>query len=186
MTRALEQLISAALDSRYDRILIALDGRAASGKTTLAAALAKELDCNVFHTDDFFLRPEQRTPERLLTPGENFDHERFVVEVMAPLLAGRKFCYRPFCCKTMTLLDPVSVTPKRITLIEGAYSCHPTLFDAYTHRFFLTVSPDEQLSRIAERNPASLEVFKSRWIPLEEAYFKAYDLEAKTIVINNQ
>ena len=186
MMSALELLVSAALESECERVLIALDGRAASGKTTLADAFEKRLDCNVFHLDDFFLRPEQRSPERLLTPGENVDHERFVVEVMMPLLSGKEFSYRPFSCSTMTLGDPVAVTPKRINLIEGAYACHPSLFDAYTHRFFLTVSPEEQLFRIAQRNASSLEAFKSRWIPLEEAYFKAYDLMSRTVVIKNE
>lgn len=35
-------------------LLIAIDGRAASGKTTLAAMLQKELNCNVVHMDHFF------------------------------------------------------------------------------------------------------------------------------------
>ena len=48
--------------------------------------------------DHFFLRPEQRTPERLRTPGENVDHERFLEEVLCPLRAGRVFWYRPFDC----------------------------------------------------------------------------------------
>ena len=42
------------------RLLIAVDGRCASGKTTLAASLERETGCNVVHMDDFFLRPEQR------------------------------------------------------------------------------------------------------------------------------
>ena len=44
------------------QIIIAIDGNCTAGKTTLAAVLEKEYDCNVFHMDDFFLRPEQRTP----------------------------------------------------------------------------------------------------------------------------
>ena len=50
--------------SRQGRVLVAIDGKCASGKTTLAARLAECYDCNVFHMDDFFLRPEQRTEER--------------------------------------------------------------------------------------------------------------------------
>ena len=44
-----------------DMILVAIDGKCTSGKTTLASKLAELYDCNVFHMDDFFLRPEQRT-----------------------------------------------------------------------------------------------------------------------------
>ena len=64
-------------------VLVALDGRCGAGKTTLARRLQTELGCRVFHMDDFFLRPEQRTAERLARPGENVDHERFLAEVLA-------------------------------------------------------------------------------------------------------
>ena len=52
------------LMTQKDVVIVAIDGKCTSGKTTLAAKLAEIYDCNVFHMDDFFLRPEQRTPER--------------------------------------------------------------------------------------------------------------------------
>ena len=51
-------------------VIVAIDGKCTSGKTTLASQLAEIYDCNVFHMDDFFLRPEQRTPERFAEVGE--------------------------------------------------------------------------------------------------------------------
>ena len=66
-----------ALAATQPRVLVAIDGRCAAGKTTLAASLQAQLECNVFHMDDFFLRPEQRTSERLHQPGGNVDYERF-------------------------------------------------------------------------------------------------------------
>lgn len=38
---------------RRDRVIVAIDGRCGSGKTTLAAKLQKQLHCSVFHMDDF-------------------------------------------------------------------------------------------------------------------------------------
>ena len=61
------------LPTNRGRVVVAIDGRCGSGKTTLAAALQKEFSCAVFHMDDFFLRPEQRTEERLAQPGGNAD-----------------------------------------------------------------------------------------------------------------
>ena len=41
---------------RQDKpLLVAIDGRCASGKSTLAKDLQKQLDCNVIHMDDFYL-----------------------------------------------------------------------------------------------------------------------------------
>ena len=47
-------------------ILVAIDGRCGSGKTTLGEYLKGQFDCNLFHMDDFFLRMEQRTPDRTM------------------------------------------------------------------------------------------------------------------------
>ena len=68
-------------------IAIAIDGNSASGKSSLAALLKSKYFCTVIHMDDFFLRPVQRTPERLKEPGGNIDYERFVEEVIRPLKA---------------------------------------------------------------------------------------------------
>ncbi len=177
-TRDALTLIRAAAEGR-ERTLVALDGRCASGKTTLAEALSVELGCTLLHMDDFFLRPEQRTPARLATPGENIDHERFLEEALLPLRAGRPFAYRPFDCHTRTLGAPVAVTPTPIVLVEGSYACHPALRDYYDLRLFLTVAPDEQMRRITARSgEAAAAVFRDRWIPLEEAYFAACAVES--------
>lgn len=170
-----------------ERIIIAIDGRCASGKTTLAKELSQMLNCNVIHMDDFFLRPEQRTSERLSIPGENVDHERFLSDVLLPLEGGKAFAFRPFSCNNCSLGDPIKVTPKGINIIEGSYSCHPSLWEHYDLRIFLTVSPEEQFKRIVKRNgEQNAEVFRTRWIPLEEKYFTAFDIAKRCdIVLKN-
>ncbi len=162
------------------RRIVALDGRCASGKTTLAARLSEAADCTVFHVDDFFLRPEQRTEERLRTPGGNVDRERVLTEILLPLRSGaEEISYRPYDCASQTLLPPREVRPKRTVLIEGSYSCHPALWENYDLRVFLTVSPEAQLRRIERRNGSCAAAFRDRWIPLEEAYFRAYQIESR-------
>lgn len=69
--------------------LIAIDGRCAAGKTTFAEKLSSIMECSVIHMDHFFLRPEQRTKERLAQAGGNVDRERFMEEVLKPLKAGK-------------------------------------------------------------------------------------------------
>ena len=170
-----------ALAEAKERVLVAIDGRCASGKSTLAARLARENGWSLFHMDDYFLRPEQRTPDRYAAPGENVDHERFYEEVMRPLHAGAKeIVYRPFDCARMAVGEAVTLRPQRVALIEGSYSCHPSLWDMYDLRVFLTVDPELQLARIKARNgEAGLKAFRERWIPLEEKYFAAYDVERR-------
>ena len=175
----LKEIISAiqAVLTEKGRATVAIDGRCAAGKTTLAARIARELDCNVFHMDDFFLRPEQRSEERLKKPGENVDHERFLSEVLEPVSRGEGCVYRPFSCKTQSLSEPIKVEFKSVSVVEGSYSCHEKLSPYYDLRVFLDVDPEEQLRRIEERGGREkLQDFKRIWIPLEEAYFEAYSI----------
>ncbi len=154
-----------------NRMIVAIDGRCAAGKSTVARAIAERLQASLIHMDDFFLRPSQRTPERLATPGENIDHERFLQEVILPLKENKPFAYRPFLCGPQALGDPIRVSPTAVTLIEGSYACHPSLRDSYDLRVFLTVDPEEQMERIRKRNGDYATVFRNTWIPLEENYF---------------
>lgn len=154
--------------------VVAIDGRCAAGKTTLAARLQEKLDCNVIHADEFFLRPRQRTADRLATPGGNVDYERLFKEVMLPLKENRDFAYRPYDCKMGSLKEPIQVNAQKITIIEGSYSCHPKLWDYYDLRIFMTIEECLQKERIKERNKEMAEVFFQKWIPLEETYFKTY------------
>ncbi|MDE7289412.1 MAG: uridine kinase [Oscillospiraceae bacterium] len=162
-------------------LIIGIDGRCAAGKTTLAANLQDETGCAVFHMDDFFLRLEQRTEKRLQTPGENVDHERFLEEVLLPLKSGENpIVYRPYDCKKQALCGEISVQRLAVNIVEGSYSLHPSLWEFYDLRIFLTVDPAEQMRRIIRRNgKENAEVFRDRWIPLEEKYFSAFDIASR-------
>lgn len=161
--------------SEKEHVFVAIDGRCAAGKTTLAQVLNRRYGYPVVHMDDFFLRPSQRTEERLARPGENVDWERFLEEVIPGAFRGETFSYRPFDCGRGELSGCVEVPPCRVLVAEGAYACHPMLRDHYDLRIFLDVSPDEQQRRILRREGAEkAEMFKARWIPLEERYIEAF------------
>ena len=160
------------LIEQKDLVLVAIDGKCTSGKTTLAAHLAKLYDCNVFHMDDFFLRPEHRTAERVAQVGGNVDYERFYEEVLIPLKAGQPWSYRPFDCSTFTLAEPICVSPKRLNIIEGTYSHHPYFGDAYDLRLVLTVNEETQRQRILQRPAFLHKRFFEEWIPMENRYFE--------------
>lgn len=158
--------------AKRGRIILAIEGGSAGGKTTLAALLARIYDSTVFHADDFFLRPEQRTPARLAEPGGNMDRERLLEEVLTPLTQGRPAVFRRYDCHTQTLLEPTTISPKALNIVEGAYSMHPLLAKYYDLSAYLRISPELQRTRILRRNgPEVAERFFSAWIPLEQLYF---------------
>lgn len=165
-------------------VIVAIDGRCGSGKTTLARRLQEELNCRVFHMDNFFLRPEQRTEERLARPGENVDHQRFLAEVLRPARQGLPVTFRPYLCQYQSLGEAVYAAAAPLTVVEGAYACHPALWDFYDLRVFLTVPPDLQLRRIEGRSgPEKAALFRTRWIPLEEQYFAAFSIPQRCDMI---
>ena len=172
-----------ALLREKGRAVIAIDGRCGSGKTTLAGRLAARWDCTLLHADDFFLRPEQRTPARLAQPGGNFDRERFYAEALAPLLAGRDALYRPYDCHAGCLRPPVAAPLRPVILIEGSYCCHPDLWGCYDLHVFVTAPLDVRLARLTRRPGVDLAAFRTRWIPLEEAYFAAERLEERCDIL---
>lgn len=181
--RRLEEMTAEAL-RRKKQIIVAVDGRCASGKTSLAEALSQRLDCNVVHTDDFYLQPFQRTEERLSEAGGNLDRERLMKEVIKPLNEGREVSYRPLVCSTMTFSDVIRFEHESICIIEGSYSCHPELRDYYDITVFVTTDKKSQQERILLRNgEEKLKVFLSRWIPMEEKYFETFEVEKNTDLI---
>lgn len=170
------EMVCTKIDSIYNekkRVIIALDGRCCSGKTTFAGELQKKYNCNLIHMDDFFLRPEQRTAKRYSTPGGNIDYERFLEEVLIPVSKGESFIYRKFDCKLMKISEGEEVNFSPITIVEGSYSCHPDLRNYYDLKIFLDINAQEQTDRIINRNGIeNAQIFKEKWIPLEELYFK--------------
>ncbi|MCL2171894.1 MAG: uridine kinase [Defluviitaleaceae bacterium] len=161
-------------------MIIAIDGRCASGKTTLGRELAKKLDCNIIHMDHFFLRPEQRTAERMAKPGANIDYERFLGEVLPHLKAGAAFSYRPFDCQKQEMGEEIFIKAHDACIVEGSYSCHPELFDNYDLRIFLSISADEQMARIIRRDGEEYAaVFREKWIPMEEKYFDVFQIKER-------
>lgn len=165
-------------------LLISIDGMCGSGKTTLSKLLESIYDCNVFHMDDFFLQPHQRTEKRLNEVGGNVDYERFFDEVLSHINDKNGLSYRIYDCQTGQLGKTITVPYKQINIIEGVYSNHPYFKDAYDIRFFLEIPETLQKERIIKRNGKEFaNRFFTEWIPKENAYFNAFSVKDKCTLI---
>ena len=166
------------------KVIVAIEGGSASGKTTLSEQLNKVYDCTIFHMDDFFLRPNQRTQERLNEIGGNIDKERFLEEILIPLSNNEIINYRKFDCSTQTLGESIIVVPRKLIIIEGAYSMHPILQKYYDLKVFLDISESLQTERINKRNSPEFAIrFFNEWIPLEHKYFSGMNIKNKCDLI---
>ncbi|WP_084496201.1 ECF transporter S component [Lacrimispora indolis] len=176
------------LKSNKDNLIIAIDGKCASGKTTLAYYLQSVYDCNLFHMDDFFLREEQKTEERVNEIGGNVDYERFKTEVMNKLLKKQDVKYKKYSCDNKSIGKSSEIMKhKRLNIVEGTYSQHPYLGDVYDLKIFMDIDDNSQIDNIRKRNgKEKLKRFISEWIPKENAYFSNYVIKENSVVINWQ
>ena len=165
--------------------LIAIDGMCGSGKTTLANYLSKELNASVYHMDDFFLQPHQRTPERLAEPGGNVDYERFKQEVLDHITDTGGVTFRPFNCQEWKLSEVAITIPYNdIVIVEGSYSHHPYFEDIYNMKIFLEITRSEQKKRIIARDGKDIwPMFEEKWIPMENRYFETFMIKENSNLI---
>ncbi|WP_249299610.1 uridine kinase family protein [Feifania hominis] len=157
--------------------VLAIDGCAASGKTTAAQLLGELFCCPVIHMDDFFLPAALRTPQRLGEPGGNIHYERFASEVLPGLRMGQALSYRVFDCSRGCCSSSREILPAALHIVEGAYSLHPRFGDYCALRVFCHIAPEKQKKRILARSgPELLKAFTGRWIPMENRYFEHYGI----------
>ena len=174
----LSALVSAALAQKPTRpLVLALDGRCGSGKTTLANGLSAQFPgCTLLRTDDFYLPPADRVPGWEQTPCANMDLARLRDEVLAPARAGKPALYRAYSCREGAYLPVQQLAAQPLVILEGSYSHHPLLTGYETLRVFLTCAKEEQTRRLQAREGERYANFAARWVPLEEGYFAQYHI----------
>ena len=158
-------------------LVLALDGRCGSGKTTLANGLAAQFPgCTLLRTDDFYLPPAQRIPDWAHTPCANMDLTRLRDEALRLAYAGQTVAYRAYSCREGAFLPPAQLPAQPLVILEGSYSHHPLLRPYETLRVFVTCTKAEQTRRLQAREGARYADFAAQWIPLEEGYFAQYGI----------
>ena len=180
--------------------IVAIDGKCASGKTTLASHLkehfsdkARGFSAELIHMDDFFLPLSLRTEKRLNEPGGNVHYERFFEEVFLPLkriregigltpeTGGSSISYRRFNCSLMDYEQEPTVLPfSRLYIVEGAYCMRPEFSGLYDLKIYSDINDELQREHIISRNGTErFKIFRDRWIPMENRYLDFYDIEKK-------
>ncbi len=173
--------ISTALKTANERIVIAIDGKCASGKTTAAELICEIFGGEIIHMDDFFLPPQMRSSDRFSEIGGNIHRERFIEEVLPNLKNNQSFTYRKFDCSKMSYSDiPCQISARGLIICEGSYSLHPSFGKYYDIAIFSDIDSSEQIRRIRNRNGEyMLNRFTGEWIPMENKYFDAFAIKSK-------
>ena len=168
----IEQLIE-----KKNKVIIAIDGPSAAGKSTFSKQLANKYNAILFHTDNYFLPKIRKTESRLNQIGGNVDYERINKEIFNDI-NKETIISNYYNCKIETLEYMKPVFNKDIVIIEGVYSMHPLLINNYDLLIYLDVDSKKQLERIEERNGTlMLDKWINEWIPLENKYFKEANIK---------
>ena len=167
----IEFIIQQSLE-KDEPVIIAIDGPATSGKTTLSQKLKEKFNIVMIPMDHFFLPMNMKTPERLAEIGGNVDYRRVEEEICIPF-KNREFShYRAFNCQTKTYEEKQGQQSK-VLLLEGVYALHPTLQKYIDYALVLEITKSEQMTRLKKRNtPEIVEKYIQEWIPLEDRYFE--------------
>ena len=103
---------------------------------------------------------------------------------MPHLASDAAFAYRVFDCSQMDFGGLREIAAAPIRIVEGSYAHHPALGDYADLRVFSTVEEEEQMARILRRNGEKMaEMFRTRWIPMEEKYFYHFGIREKADIV---
>lgn len=165
------------LKKRKDKLIIGIDGPAASGKSTLSKIIADKFSGTIIEMDDYFLTDDLRTIDRLNSVGENIDHERMYREIFTHL-NDDKIDYHKYNCGTKLFEDKTQEMTE-VVIIEGVYAARPEFKRFYDILIYVDVDKATQLARLETRNPKLLDRFINEWLPMEEKYFNAFDVKSR-------
>ena len=167
-------------------VVVALDGGSGSGKSTIAARLAKLTDIALVTLDDFYQTqvPESEWPHKTVAERLNrvFEWDR-VREAIEPLRKGEPAQWRAFDFMqglgpdgTYSLKDEFTeVAPAPTILLEGAYSASPFLRDLIDLAVIVDVPTKVRHERTAAREQGAedfLTAWHAVWDDVESYYFE--------------
>jgi uridine kinase len=159
----LAQRIRATAPRADTTTIVAVDGPAGSGKTTLADALAQRLDAPVVHMDDLY-------------PGWDGLAEgsaRLAEQVLMPLAAGRPARYRRYDWDRGEYAEWIDVPAAPFLIIEGCGAGSRPGAAAVAFLIWMDARHDLRMTRGVARDGESFRPHWERWARQEDALFAA-------------
>lgn len=167
---AVRKLADAAA-GRRGVTLIAIDGKGGSGKSSLGRALAGHFpDAIVIEMDDFYL-PRRERAVKPSVPGQNYDRDRLISQVLKPLHARKDGRYQRYDWNADALAEWHVVRATGLVIVEGVYSTSTPLRPYFDLRIWVEASYDTRLRRGLLRDGEEMRsMWVDQWMPAEDAY----------------
>ena len=173
---------------RSKPLIVALDGRSAAGKSTLAARVAPMVEAKIIDGDDFYSGGTAAEWDAMTAP-EKVDHcidwrrQRPVLEVLSRGEAAAWFSYDWAADDGRLASQSTTCEPARVVVLEGVYSARPELADLTDLRVLYDAPAEMRRERLVLREGEDYRVeWNARWDEAEKWYFgvvmprEAFDL----------
>ena len=147
--------------------LIAIDGRAGAGKTTLATQLHEELSHNktvsVIHMDDLYNGWHNALSIDLTSKLETITAAFLTrVDILIPI----------FNWTTMSFDSSQLLVPSDVLIIEGVGAGQKVVRDGGAILYWLDIEPEDGLARVLARDGMEIEIHMRQWQVDQEAHFQ--------------
>jgi len=159
---------------RKSLVLVALDGRSGTGKSTIAQAVAARVDASIVVSDDFYAGGNDdvwygRSASEKVAQG--IDWRRMRKEVLEPLLANKPASWHPLDFQPGSgwigwKEEFVMLEPAPVILLDGIYSARPELADLVDVAVLIETDDLVRRKRLVVREGQD---FMQRWHQLWDA-----------------
>lgn len=153
--------------------LVAIDGLAGAGKSTLATRICQTLDKVVTVRADHFYKPIGQSQQNHLKPRDKylqyFDWQRLLDTVMLPVLGGSEARYQYHDWADDTIVGWRSVTPENLVIIDGVFTIRPELRSFYSATVFIDTPREQRLERLLSRSYDDISWIE-HWTSAEDWY----------------
>ena len=151
----LRRRIAALRAGAHAPVLVALDGRSGTGKSTPAQPVGAEVDALVIDGDDFYRGGDDDMWDSL-RPANKVDlvidwrRQRVVLEQLAH---GHSVTWQPYDwdADDGRLGAAITAGPAPVVILDGAYSARPELAGLFDLRVLLHLPRDIRLERLLRR-----------------------------------
>lgn len=173
--------------ARPGRALVAIDGVGASGKSTFAARLARQIDARpvvLLHVDDFFNPSQVRQARGRYSPEgfwlDSYNYDALIASALRPLAVGGDGLYSAASfdpiADQVVLSTQVRAPGDALVLVEGTFLHRDELVQFWDYSIYLDVPFVEAARRMARGNGVHADAepgLTSRYDDAQRIYFDA-------------
>lgn len=165
---------------RATPVLVGIDGRSGTGKSTFAVALATATRALLIEGDAFYAGGAALRRDTAQQRADACIDRPKLRLTLRELKAGRATSYRAFDWDAFdgSLSNPaVLVQPREVIIVEGVYGCHPDLMDILDIKVLLRIPDALREQRLVTRE-GSIGPWERQWHEAEDWYFSHLAVDA--------